>query len=238
MSNRTFEEALAEGEFDGVAEKLFQSLLEQAVLEGKMDPRKKNREEFKLEAIQYLKPLAKRKAELRWITNHIPDILKQARLFARLNQYNFSCLLYATYFEHWLNSTVATLAQRKNLSEDEITQVIRETQFRAKSTWLLRILGFKKLNENHLKMMHAVIEARNSFIHYKWKSYDPDNPASKKEKETLKGILNEIEKTVRYLQNLHNRHLLYGKKRELLSPKFKIKKKKIRNDLSRQGANL
>jgi hypothetical protein len=225
MNNKTLEQAFDDGELDRLAEGLFQSILVSAVLDGRIDPSGKTFEEFRQEAVKILVPIAKGKVQLHWIDDHTPNILEEARSFARQEKYTFSCLLYATYFEHWLNHTISVLGRRKNLSEGEITQIIRETQFRAKSTWLLRLLGFKRISEKHLSKMQSVVDLRNAFVHYKWKPYDPDDPVAEKEKELLKKILAEVEKTVRYLQSLHNRYLLHGKKRSFMSPKFKGRKK-------------
>jgi hypothetical protein len=45
-----------------------------------------------------------------------------------------SCIFYATWFEHWLNQMIAIAGRKAKLTSTEITQVIRESQFRAKST--------------------------------------------------------------------------------------------------------
>lgn len=49
------------------------------------------------------------------------------------------------WFEHWINYFVSTLATRKGIDKDDITQMIREVNIKGKYTWLLSILGFRKI---------------------------------------------------------------------------------------------
>jgi len=50
-----------------------------------------------------------------------------------------------------MNDIVSSFCLRRNLPVSEAAQVIRDTNFRAKSTWVLRLLGAPPINDEHLK---------------------------------------------------------------------------------------
>ena len=176
-----------------------QRFAESLIRDGEIDPRGKTDKEIHREISQFL---STHKLEFLAAIDYTGDILKQARNFARSKQYLFSCIFYAMWFEHWLNRVIAMQAKRKKLTQEEILQIIRETQFRAKTTWLLRILNLKPINNSHLKRMQAIVDVRNSFVHYKWKHMDIDDESFAKEGEQARKLLEEAEKTISYLQRL------------------------------------
>lgn len=211
-------------DIDKLGRSLVRSIAQELIAIGEIDPRGKSDEELHVEIINYLDTVVrKRNIIFGHILDHTLSIISEARKFARDEQYEMACLFYATWLEHWLNDMIATFCRRKKLPEDDITQIIRETQFRGKSTWLFRVLGLKPINETHLKRMQQVIESRNSFVHYKWKATDIDDESWIKDREKLIELLNNVEKTISYLRKFKNQQVYFGRKRKVL-PNRKSKK--------------
>jgi hypothetical protein len=206
---------------------LVRNMAEDLVRYGVVDQKGKSDEELHQEVLEYIGKIVKKKGNVvfAWSIDHTPTLLKEARKYARAAEHELSCLFYATWFEHWLNDLINTVGKRLKLTEQEIIQIIRETQFRAKSTWLLRILGLKPINEAHLRRMQSIIDARNSFVHYKWKHVDIDSDNWEKEEQALVSLLNGVEKTVSYLRKLQNKQFFGGRKRKVLPSLSKSRKK-------------
>jgi hypothetical protein len=173
------------------------------ISQGRIDPTGKTDEEL------FNEIMAWGKIGSQLVADHKPDLLKQARVFAKADEAELACLLYATWFEHWLNGIVFTLGEKHRIGADEIAQIIRDTKFDAKSTWLLRLLGARPIHKNHLKMMRRTSDLRNGFVHYKWKA------GAVEMKKEMKQILSEVEKTVRYLMSYENKYLYKGQKKRV-----------------------
>lgn len=147
--------------------------------------------------------------EFNLVFDYKDSILKQARLFHSEGEIELSHLLYATWFEYWINELISILGHRKNLKENEINEIIKNIPFRAKYTWLLKLFGFKEINKTHLNLILRLTDLRNSFVHYKWKEKNKDF------KNEEKFVMEKIEKTVRYIKNIENRHIYNNSKRKL-----------------------
>jgi hypothetical protein len=173
------------------------------IRQGIIDPKGKTDEELRQEIIAW------GKIGIQLISDHRPDLLRQARLFMKGGEVRLACLLYATWFEHWLNGVVSTLAERKGLQDSEITQIIRDTNFDARITWLLRILGARPISSKHRGVIKKVSELRNAFVHYKWK------PA--KFEDDMKNVLSEVEKTVKYLMAYESKYFFKSEKKRVRS---------------------
>jgi hypothetical protein len=148
-------------------------------------------------------------AEFNFVLDYKDSILKQARLFHSEGEIELSCVLYATWFEHWINEIISILGHRKNLNENEINEIIRHISFRGKYTWLLKLFDFKEINKAHINLIFRLTDLRNSFVHYKWKEKNNDF------KDEEKFVIEKIEKTVRYIKNIENRHIYNNSKRKL-----------------------
>lgn len=143
------------------------------------------------------------------VIDHTEDLLKQARTSYKQKKNEFACLFYALWIEHTLNRLISSLATRKGFSDKEIEEIIRDTSYRSKSSWLLHLLGAESFNKSHVNLIVKLMEARNSFVHYKWKIMNEqiDNE--------LKAVLSKIEKTVRYIRNYEQKYILRVSKRRI-----------------------
>jgi hypothetical protein len=145
--------------------------------------------------------------------DHTKKLLKNARSFLKQKDLEIAALFYATYFEHQINSLIERICIKKGVFGEDTKQILRETAFRAKCTWLLKILDLAPVASNHLKVMTQVFEIRNSFVHYKWQAYDIDSDYEIKEQLKITKILEEAEKSVIYLQRRINKQIHQDKKR-------------------------
>jgi hypothetical protein len=180
----------------------FVTLISQDMIrQGLIDPTGKTDDEVKQEILA----LGKRGITL--IDDHRPGLLKQARLFQKTDEVRLACLLYATWFEHWLNSVISTLAEKKGLDDKEVTQIIRDTNFDAKTGWLLRILGAKPISSKHKSIIKRTTELRNAFVHYKWRpAYMEDD---------MRSVILEVEKTLKYLMSYENKYFYKNEKKRV-----------------------
>jgi len=183
----------------------------QLVRDGHIDVSGKSTEEIECEIRTYLKKVvADRESPIHIVIDHTAHLLKLARQFAIQKKHEDACLYYALWFEHWLNHLIVSSGRRKGLTDQELNQIIRETDIgRGKTTWLLRLLDVPAFSQEHQKKILKIAELRNTFVHYKWKSFD--HHATKEHQEALA----DIEKTVKYFKGFERRHF-FGKMKSLV----------------------
>ena len=204
MARKSKEQAL-------LAKVIESAVIESAVAYGHLDPRGKTSKEFARETAKFLRQYV-RQPTLFGVVDHLEDILSQARNFRQDGAYHFACLMYATWFEHWVNSVIEIHARKKRLPEDDIQLILRETNFRAKFTWLFQLLTGRKLNKNHITRIVEITEKRNAFVHYKWRAADFDAPDTENER-LAKLMSTEVEPVVRYLRAFEAKHVLMSHRR-------------------------
>jgi hypothetical protein len=73
-----------------------------------------------------------------------------------------SCVFYAVWFEHWLNHMIYMSGLRRRLNDKEIQEILRHAKFESKATWILRLLGVKRIDDTHLRRIQRVAEIRCS----------------------------------------------------------------------------
>jgi hypothetical protein len=188
--------SMNEAETQRFATKAVIAITQDLIRVGHISSKGKTNAEIASEIIRLLKT-----ADVEVVLDHTSEILSQARGFAKSKRLELSCLLYATWFEHWLDSVINTLCRRKKLSDEEISHVIRDTNFDAKSTWLIRLLGGNAIKQDYWKIMKRIIDHRNRFVHYKWK---PDREEITK---NLDDALETVEKAIRYLNRYENNYI-------------------------------
>jgi hypothetical protein len=184
---------------------LLQAFLRTAVAEGKIDPRGKTEEQLRGEYGAYFKSMLAPGVTFAFTIDHRRSLLEQARSFSRDDEHQLACLVYATWVEHWLNSAIAHQAKRKGLEEGDVVTIIREASVRAKVSWLPKVLGLKPIAKHHVAAITKLTEARNAFVHYKWKmvNVEEDDPLTIGTVAALKFF----EKTVRYLHRYESMHV-------------------------------
>jgi hypothetical protein len=134
-------------------------------------------------------------------TDRTTELVTLARRCQSRGLFETALLLYATTMEHWLNDIVITLSRRRGLTKEEARQLIRDIPFRAKGTWLLRLLGSTAIKPIHLKKLDRLMQLRNEFVHFKWKEMSVDLD----EQEEAKKFLATWARTLLYLSRYRDR---------------------------------
>jgi hypothetical protein len=158
--------------------------------------------------------------------DHSSNILRLARSLRTSGESELACLLFATWFEHFLNGVIRDALVRRNFLDKEIERVLKETRFAAKATWILKLLSIKPINEAHKKTLEQVVERRNAFVHYKWKNVSLEDPLEKNERVRVTKLLAEVEKAVAYLRKWEEKTVFKGRRSKILPRKITAKRPK------------
>jgi hypothetical protein len=194
-------------------------MVESLIEQGDIDPRNKTVEQL-FEELRTI--VSNKKVEWTSITAHTPDWLRRARTADKEQDFSFAVVAYATWLEHQINKFIASFGRRQNLSNKLVEGLIRHTGTVEKFVWLHLALGCKPPREVRLNRIRRLIEARNQYVHYKWKP-EPEN-----EDESLKNIIRNAEKVVEELRSFNNQHFFHGQKKQIAALlNFPSKKKKI-----------
>jgi hypothetical protein len=193
-----------------LASGLIAAFLEQAILDGEIDPAEKSEEALQREFEDHMRAIAAALTEddvvLKFGIDHRSTLLTQARRFATAGNDEIACLLYMTWIEHWANHTVIVGGRKVGLGDDEISQMVRQSSLHAKVGWLLSLLQLPSIHERHRTAVLRLAELRNAFVHYKWAAHD-DAGMEQRDKQ-VRGALDPIEKTVTYLRRYERKNLL------------------------------
>ena len=122
-------------------------------------------------------------------------------------------LLYATWMEHWINSLIVIACMRKRVPSEQVTELLRETSFRGKTTWLISILDKPAIAPSHRNRMLQVLDLRNAFVHYKWRGLSEE--ALEQQEKAIAISLERLPATVKYLNQYERKHLYHGSKRKV-----------------------
>jgi hypothetical protein len=155
-----------------VASSFTESCFRDAIRNGDVVPTGKSDLELKCELLKYTLDRLdsiKLSGKVHWVIDHTKNLLEAARHSRQKCEEEIAVLLYATWSEHWLNSVIVTACQRKKLTEDHIEQLIRDTPFRGKHSWLLRLLDLPPIPATTVAKLTELQNLRNGFVHYKFR---------------------------------------------------------------------
>ena len=138
--------------------------------------------------------------------DYMGDLRKTAKKFAIAKHPEFAVMMYATWVEHWFNQAIVSSIAKRNLSQDEQVEIVRNTQFKAKMHLLPLLCDGPLFSKRHRNKLVAVTEARNSFVHYKWKTKHIDTP----KEDIFTPALKDIEGTIEYLRRYEKRFIYKG----------------------------
>lgn len=139
--------------------------------------------------------------------DHTSTILRYANEFRCAGRNEIAVLLYATACEQKINLFISTFATRAGFHADRIPQLIRDTNFNARCTWLLELLKAPLISPVHLKRMKQLMDIRNEFVHYKWKGeWIYELPKQKVHLD----FLQSFSKTLRYLAIYERKNIYFG----------------------------
>lgn len=139
--------------------------------------------------------------------DHTSTLLRYANEFRRAGRKEIAVLLYTTACEQKINLFISTFATRAGFRADRIPQLIRDTNFNARCTWLLELLKAPLISPVHLKRLKQLMDARNEFVHYKWKGeWIYELPKQKVHLDFLQCL----SKTLRYLAIYERKNIYFG----------------------------
>lgn len=190
----------------------FNVIAENMLRDGLIDSSNKADEEIITEMKNIFNSNLKNKVGIEFSIDYRKDLLRQARKYMKKRNQFYSYIFYTLYIEHWFNNIVFISIRRKNLNTKYVQDIIRDTKINSKMTWLLELMGFEPIPKEHFDIIMKLFEHRNSFVHYKWKSFNlQKNDFIDISINQLKD-LEQIEKTVKYLQNYENKKIFNNKK--------------------------
>ncbi len=146
--------------------------------------------------------------------SHTENLTNKAREFKKSNEFDYSRMFYATFFEHQINEIIHLYCVRNQIDNKTQTSIIQSVNIWGKFTWLLKLMNFPSFNKTHLNTIKNLADTRNSFVHYKWKDdSDFDNCKSEAEKQALiENEFEKIEKAVKYFRNYCSKIKFKGNK--------------------------
>jgi hypothetical protein len=180
-----------------------------AIRRGELSLKGKSDEEAKADIANYIRAILPT-SEFLPIIDHTQYLLAEARNSLRERKLEAAAFFYVTYIEHRLNNIVNELCSTRQLSQSVVRTIVKETNIRAKSSWLLTILGANPFSKTHAKVLQDLVEVRNGFVHYKW-PYVEDST-----KEQVAAKLQKAERLVRYLRAFEDRLLHGGQRTRIL----------------------
>ena len=183
---------------------IFERLTRSLIAEGLIKTRGLSKAQIQSKAAEYI---LQHQPTVVPVIDHSDLVLEQAESHVTAKSPQLAILFYATWTEHIINSIISIYGRRRRLELEEVTQIIRETNFRAKLTWLLKLLKAPPIPEVHLKVLGALMESRNSFVHYKWKPSDVDA-----ERAAQRKLLAEFRKSKKFLDSYADKHVFKGYK--------------------------
>jgi len=196
-----------------ITEALAIGILEEALRQGKIDAKGKDPQVLRPLFVEYLRGALDHKGvRILLRTDHTDNLFREARRFSRSDREEFAILFYATWFEHWANRVIRSLAMKAHFNDDDIIQMIKETPIRGKLGWLLRLFGLPPIRPTHTRRILFLIELRNSFVHYKWKGQDVDDD---QEERKTRELLEAIDSSVRYLKRYEQINVLSHTRRKI-----------------------
>ena len=194
-------EGISEAEYRTI---FINKIIESLVKGDTIDIKDKNRNEIIMEIYNIIDDL-----EFISVIDYRDSILDEARKYYSEEKLELSYLLYATWFEHWINGVISILGLRRNFNEKDVNDMIRNISLKGKYTWLLQLFEVEELDDNHLNLIFSVLRLRNSFVHYN--RNEKDRKISIKENN----IMEKIEKVVRYLEEIEDKVVYKGNKEKL-----------------------
>lgn len=93
--------------------------------------------------------------------------------------------LHAIWIEHFVNGLILRAFERMGHYEIISLPLIRELRLQTKITALWSLANLPLISDDSLRLIGQITEARNSFVHYKWKLEDADKIDERKRQVKL-----------------------------------------------------
>lgn len=130
------------------------------------------------------------------VVDHRSTLKQLADELSDKEQEEVSFVLYATVIEHTLNAVIKRRLNDLHIPGKYLNEILK-VSLRAKCTWIFSLMQLKPLSDKHVTSILQIAEARNSFLHYKWKSVvESDDEA---DTERTKSMIAQAKRTITYL---------------------------------------
>lgn len=202
--------AFRERAMERAARDLLEGVLIAAVEIGRVSVRGKSPEQIMEEFRKYLTIKRIRSLPFTFAIDHTGTLRALGQEFLKKGNLWIALVMYATWVEHTLNLLVSIGVQRRGFSDVTVRQIIRDVPFPAKLSWLLPVLGFRRLHPKHAETFRALAEKRNEFVHYKWPYRGSHSNAE------IKPLLAQADRALQYLAQYKSRETLGGKKSQIM----------------------
>jgi hypothetical protein len=171
-----------------VAESMLRGLATSFVVSGAIDPRGMSEEEFREAVAAHLAELAVALRDIdpndpngtgeSWLQitlDHQDGILEDARRFVDEEKYDHAVVMYATWIEHWINWMLGWKFDRTEADRKALDQLMRFGL--AQKLGVAWLLTFEEPFDTQLaNQILRIAEVRNGYVHYKWRSFDANQP--------------------------------------------------------------
>lgn len=151
--------------------------------------------------------------EISVVIDHRSSILKTAESYQRSENFDFSAVFYAVFFEHTINHIIDSKLSKDGFKKSTVRELIRSANLEAKLGWVIEIIQLPAIRPSHKKTILSVANKRNAFLHHKWERSPNDHDT---QEHHLKQLLASAKKSVAYLRQYESRHLYEGKKGKAL----------------------
>ncbi|MET4583751.1 hypothetical protein ABIE21_003282 [Conyzicola nivalis] len=135
--------------------------------------------------------------------DHLDTLLGRARAAAREDDFDYAIVFYATWVEHWLNMMIAWRAREDGSDDAAITELIRSTNFHAKTGSSWRSMFGEPLDD--VGLLRDLGHLRNDFLHYKWQPFPVDDERRFDRKNHRSGYIAKVEAAVSRLVGVEDR---------------------------------
>jgi hypothetical protein len=204
--------------FTKAALSLISQITLQLIRDGVIVPDGKTDEQIKTEVASFIKSeIAQKRFDISVGIDHTKQLLAEARKLLRQNKLEPAALYFATFFEHKLNWLIVQICHKKELEDATIKQVLRDAHVRAKCTWIMALLDHEPFSPRVVNTISEISEIRNSFIHYKWPSRNPDSKEYEKSKAKLSATMKKAEFVIRYFGRFEEKQLYKGQGKRVRS---------------------
>lgn len=190
----------------------FKNIAENMLRDGIIDPLNKSDEEILAKMKKALAQHLGNKSDLEYTVDHRKGILNQARMYYKNKNIFYANIFYSLFVEHWINNIIFVAVRRKKMKRDYLNEIIRNNNLKSKLTWILEFLGFDPIPKNHIDVISKLFENRNSFVHYKWKSFEFNKKDYFDNNIKMLMHIELVEKTIKYLQNYENKKIFNNKR--------------------------
>jgi hypothetical protein len=197
--------------FVPIMESLFRSFIEDGSIIIKDQPS----DDIILEYKALLALMLAEETRLQRIPDHQPTLWQRAESEYAKGTPEIAVTLYALWIEHVVNNDVMIGLQRKGYDPEIIDLLIRRINIEEKATKLWRAAGFEPLSGPDISLIGQITEARNAFVHYKWKSYNEATDRSNRER--LVALVGRARALMEVFRSRENSLLWNGREAEIIN---------------------